>query len=266
MRPGLCLLSLLLVAWLTRPHPCAAGAFMLPPGTGQFIAGVGYSEASRRFDQSGTAMPAPSFSKAEAGGYLEYGVTEWLDLVLAPTLSHVDDGPATNNVTGSDSSAFGARFALFQAPGQVIAVQALVQPPIADESVAAQIADGGSRAFATDIRAMLARSFALFGWPAFVDIDPGVRLRVYPFPDERRIDATFGIRPWPRLMILMQDFSSFASSCGTLIPRTSWSKAQGSVVYDIARRWSVQLGGFRTFAGRDIVRETGPYGAIWYRF
>lgn len=49
-----------------------AGAFMLPEGQGQFIAGVGYSEGSRRFDQNGQAEPAPTYRKAEASGYLEY--------------------------------------------------------------------------------------------------------------------------------------------------------------------------------------------------
>ena len=113
---------------------------------------------------------------------------------------------------------------------------------------------------------MLGQSFRLFGWPAFVDIDPGVRLRTYPFPDEKRLDATLGVRPRPNIMILAQDFSSFASPEGTLLPGTTAHKAQGSLVYDVTRIWSVQLGGFHTFAGRNVVRETGPFVAVWVRF
>lgn len=238
---------------------------MQPAGTGQFIAGVGYSEATRRFDPWGNATPTPAFSKVEASGFLEYGVTDWLTLVAAPTLAHEHDGPATNSVTGSDASAFGARVALWQVPGWVVAVQALMQPPVGDESVAAQIQDGGARAFAVDTRLMLGHGFALFGWPAFVDIDPGVRLRADPFPDETRLDATFGVRPWPRVLALVQDFSSWAPQRG-LVERQSSSKLQASVVYDLSRTWSVQIGGFHTITGRDIVRETGPFGAIWVRF
>jgi len=239
---------------------------MLPPGTGQFIAGVGYSEGSRRFDQTGEAVPAPSFSKIEASGYLEYGVTENFDLVLAPTLSHENDGPATNSVTGSDASAVGGRLALYQGPSRVVALQALVAPPTADESVGAQLADGGAHAFSTDIRLMVGQSFRLFGWPAFVDIDPGVRLRANPFPDEKRLDATLGVRPRPTIMILLQDFSSFASPAGALVPGTTSHKAQGSLVDDLSRTWSVQVGGFHTFAGRNMVKETGPFAAVWVRF
>ena len=211
-------------------------------------------------------MPGPSFSKAEASGFLEYGVTGTFDLVLAPTLAHEHDGPATNTVTGSDGSAFGGRVALYQAPGSVVAVQVLVQPPTADESLDQELADGGARAFAVDARLMLGKSFTLFGRPAFVDIDPGVRFRATPFPNEARVDATFGVRLWPRLLLLAQDFSSFAPPSGTLIERIDYSKLQASAVYDLSKVWSVQVGALRTFAGRNIVRETGPYAALWARF
>ncbi len=257
---------LLAILVLFARNPAHAGAWLLPAGSGQFIAGVGYSEGSRRFDQSGQSVVAPAFRKAEASGFLEYGETDWLSLILAPTLAHEHDGPATNTVTGSDSSAFGARLALYQAQGRVIALQALIQPPTANETVAEQLANGGARDGAIDVRLMFGQSFSLCGWSAFIDIDPGVRLRANPFPDEKRLDATLGVRPRPRLLVLIQDFSSFASSSGALIAATSYSKLQGSVVYDLSPIWSVQVGGFRTFAGRDIVRETGPMGALWYSF
>ena len=239
---------------------------MLDSGAGQFIAGVGYTEGSRRFDPSGHAVPSAAFSKAEASGYLEYGVTSSFDLVLAPTLTHSSDGPATNSVTGSDSSAFGGRLALYQAPGLSVALQALVQPAVGDQSDAAILADGGARSFATDVRVMFGRSFTCFGLPSFVDIDPGARMRAGPLPTEARVDATLGVRLRPWLLALVQDFSSFAPPAGPLVPRTDYSKLQGSLVYDVSRMWSVQVGGMRTFSGRNVVRETGPLAALWYRF
>jgi protein XagA len=257
---------MLFLALTAAPRTAVAGAFMLDPGTGQFIAGVGYTEATRRFDPWGHAVPTPSFSKVEASGYLEYGVTGSFDLVLAPTLAHSSDGPATNSVTGSDTSAFGGRLALFRAPSTIIAVQALVQPATANQSGAEMIADGGARSFASDLRLMIGRSFSIFGLPSFVDIDPGARLRAGPLPTEMRVDATLGVRVRPTLLVLLQDFSSFAPPAGPLVPRTDYSKLQASLVYDISRTWSVQIGGLRTFSGRNIVRETGPLVAAWYRF
>ena len=73
------------------------------------------------------------------------------------------------------------------------------------------------------------------------------------------------MRPQPGLLLMLQDFSSFAPPRG-LIARQSSSKLQASVVYDLSRTWSVQVGGFHTIAGRDVVCETGPFGALWYRF
>ena len=67
-------------------------------------------------------------------------------------------------------------------------------------------------------------------------------------------------------MVLLQDFSSAAPSRGSEIRRTAYSKFQGTLVYDVSRRWSVQLGAFRTIAGRNAVRETGPLAALWVHF
>lgn len=239
---------------------------MLPQGEGQFIAGVGYSEGSRRFDQTGAAVPTSTYRKADASGYLEYGLTSWLSVIAATTLSHENGSGATNSVTGSDSSAFGARLQVFGTANGVVALQALLQPPIGNESATSALADGGSRSFAADLRVLFGESFPLFGMPAFVDIEPGARLRADPFPTEARLDLAFGVRPLPRLMILVQDFSAFAPSAGPLIARSAYSKVQASVVYDLSPKWSLQAGVFRTIAGRNAIRETGPFGALWYRF
>ena len=93
-----------------------------------------------------------------------------------------------------------------------------------------------------------------------------MRLRADPFPNEARLDFAFGVRPVSRLLFLLQDFSSAAPSDGPLIQRTAYSKVQGSLVYDIAQRWSVQIGAFHTIAGRNAIRETGPMAALWVRF
>lgn len=247
-------------------RPAMAGAFMLPEGTGQFIAGVGYSEGSRRFDKTGNRVAAPTYRKREISGYLEYGLTSRISIIAAPTLAHDNGAPAVNSVTGSTSSAFGGRVLLYGTAERVVSLQALVQPPIGAGSLATQIANGGSRSLATDVRLMYGQSFLVLGYAAFIDLQPGVRLRTDPFPTEARFDATFGLRPISRLLCMLQVFNSFAHSSGPLIERRSYSKLQGSVVYDLTPVWSVQVGGFRTIAGRNAVQEVGPFGGVWYRF
>ena len=262
-----CLAKLVLLALLacSCSHAASAGAFLLPEGYGQFIAGIGFSEGSRRFDSGGRAEPAPAYRKVIASGYLEYGLLSRLTLIAAPTLSR-ENGVAANTVTGSDSSAVGARYALFAAPGRVLSIQVLVQPPLAPGDRAAQLAVGGARNLAIDSRLMLGQAFAVFGRPAFVELAPGARVRLDPFPSEARLDLTLGLRPVPPLLLLLQSFLSIAPSAGPLVPHTSYDKLQASAVYDLSSRWSVQLGAFHTIAGRNAVRETGPFGALWVRF
>ncbi len=259
------LASLAALVACTSPPRAAAGAFSLAEGTGQFIAGIGYSEGSRHFDASGHATAAAPVTKAEASGYLEYGLTSRLSIILAPTLARETGVLAANTVTGSDSSAFGARLQLYARPDRVIALQVLVQPPLGG-SGGTVLATGGASAFAVDLRVLGGASFPLFGMPAFVDIQPGTRIRADPLPAEARLDLTFGLRPIPRLLVLIQDFNSLAPRDGALVPSTSYAKVQGSLVYDINPRWSAQLGAFRTIAGRNALRETGPLATIWYRF
>lgn len=148
----------------------------------------------------------------------------------------------------------------------MIAVQALVQPPLGAGSRATQLMDGGARTLGVDARLLFGQDVPLFGLPAFVDIEPGAHVRADPFPTEARLDVTFGVRPRPDVLILLQDFSSFAHSDGPLVPLASSSKLQASLVFDLSARWSLQVGGVRTVAGRNAVRETGPLGGVWYRF
>ena len=199
----------------------------MPEGYGQFIAGIGFSGGSRRFDKGGRPMPTPAYRKLEASGYLEYGFRPWLSVIAAPTLAHEHDAPAANTVTGSSSSAFGARVMLYGTPGRVLAVQALVQPPLRDESRASRLADGGARSLATDLRLLIGQGFDAFGFPAFVDIEPGARVRADPLPTEARLDVTLGVRPRPYLLAMLQTFSSFAPSAGPSIDRYSYTKLQG---------------------------------------
>ncbi len=273
MRPVAKLLTLTMSALaggLFCAAPARAGAFLQTEGYGQFIAGVGLSEGSRRFDNSARPMPTPAYRKAVASGYLEYGLAPNLTLIAAPTLAR--EGAAANTVTGSDSSAFGARLGLFRAPGRALSLQVLVQPPLAPGDRSQQLAISGARNLAVDVRLMFAQSFTLFGAPAFVDVAPGVRARADPFPSEARLDVTLGLRPVPQLLLLLQSFGSLAPSAGSapgggpLVARTGYDKLQLSLVYDLAPAWSVQIGAFRTVTGFNSVRETGPIFALWYRW
>ncbi len=246
---------------------CQAGAFTLPEGQGQIIAGVGYIAATRTFDRAGKPVVAPPYRKEALSAFAEYGVTDWLTAIVAPSLAHMDSGSPAKSFIGSDESAFGARLRLFGTATRAVSVQALVEPPLgARRDATTEAAFGGPHAAAVDLRLQYGEVFSLFGWPSFATIEPGVRLRGSGWPDEARLDLTAGFRPRANILVLLQSFNSAAGGAGVLIPRTSYSKLQGSIVFDLSSRVALQVGGLRTIAGRNAAREVGPFGALWYRF
>ena len=205
-----------------------AGGFTLPEGQGQIIAGVGYIAAPRTFDRTGRPVAAPAFRKAVVGAFLEYGFLDGLTLIAAPTAAHMQAGAPVNAYTGSDESAFGARFRLFGTPTQALAVQVLVEPPIGRaRNAASEASFGGPHAAAADLRIPFTQVVQAFGLPAFVSVEPGARLRGGGWPHEARLDLAGGIRPTSRLLVLVQSFNSVAPSAGPLVQRTSYQQAAG---------------------------------------
>jgi hypothetical protein len=118
-----------------------------------------------------------------------------------------------------------------------------------------------------DARALVGVPFQIGAWPSFVDLQGAYRLRSSGAPNEWHGDVTFGVRPLPRLLVLLQSFSTLALGRGTAwFPASSYSKLAVSAVYDLTRSWSVQFGLFSTVGGIDALRERGFQAAVWYRF
>lgn len=228
------------------------------------IAGVGYVEAPRSFDASGKAVVASVFRKLEAGAYFEYGLSDWLTLVAAPSVVHMSTGTPAVSYAGSSESAIGAQVRLFGSPTQALSIQALVEPGIGGPVASA--AFGDPNGWAGNLKFQFGQAFALFDRPAFVDVGAGAQIYGGGWPDEGRFDATFGIRPWSHTLVLAQEFTRAAPSAGPAIPRIFATTLQLSLVQDLSAFWSVQIGALRTLAGCNAARETGPVAALWMRF
>jgi len=118
-----------------------------------------------------------------------------------------------------------------------------------------------------DLRALYGYSFALGVWPAFIDLQLAQRFRTGSPPNEARFDATFGVRPAPQWLLLAQSFNVVSEGAGDpLFPSYGYYKFQLSAVYDLTPAWSVQLGGFTTYAGRNALQENGLVLGAWYKF
>jgi protein XagA len=96
-----------------------AGAWLMPPGQGQVIAGTAFSGSNRAFDAHGNLIPVPSYKKFELGAYIEYGLTDWLTLVAAPAYDVIRQPSPAPSYTGPGQSGIGGRFRLCTSPARL---------------------------------------------------------------------------------------------------------------------------------------------------
>jgi hypothetical protein len=246
--------------------PAHAGAWLQKKGHGLLILSATMLSSDRAFDDGGDLIDIPRYNKFDTGAWLEYGLTDRFTLVFRPQLRSVEiAGPIDASHTGAGYTVLGARVGLWSGDDSVFSLQSLVRiPGSRDEDDPAQM---GSTELETDLRLLYGRSFKLGAWPAFLDTEFAYRFRGGDAPDEIRSDVTFGVRPRPHIMVLLQSFSTFSCGKARGIFETGWEqKASLSVVWDFAANWSLQVGGIATVAGEHTLRERGGFAAIWKRF
>lgn len=224
------------------------------------------SSAGGAFDPSGVVQAAARYNKFELQGWFEYGLTDRLTAIVAPGLQHVDiAAPNDSQRTGLGYTEFGGRAALLQGNSWVASGQATMRVPgTNDTSNPAAI---GYTGVETDLRALFGATFAVYGMASFVDLQLAQRFRAGAPPDELRIDATLGIRPAERWLVLAQSFNVISEGGGSPpFARYEYFKLQLSAIYALTPALSLQVGGFSTYAGRNALQENGGVLGLWYRF
>ena len=249
-------------AILAAAQPTASSAFLQPPGEGQLIATLRFSRADAGFGTSGRLKSGAFYSKAEIQAYAEYGITEWVTLVFAPSVMHLHVKAAPPpGYTGLGDSELAARVRLLAYGPAIVSLQAGV---LTRGDVAGFGHRGlpGKAALQGDIRLLAGIGFDCGPFACFADAQVGYRTAMAQAGSEIRADLTLGLRPVPDVMLLAQGFSSLSRGA----VRTQSHKLQLSAVYDFSRRWSFQLGVLTTLAGRNAPRERGVISAVWVRF
>ncbi len=255
---GLGLLLGLVEAW--------ASAFNQPAGFGVAILGGLLDTGDRSFDTAGHVVKTAPYVKKEGSLYIEYGLTDWLQAVLKPDLvmTHLG-GSSGGNYSGLGTSEAGAQARLLVFGPAVLAVQGSFRLPGSTHTLNPAMI--GNTAREADGRALLGVLFPIGPWPSFLDVQAGYRLRGAGAPDEVHLDVTLGTRPFPTVLLLLQSFTTVPTQPAVpSFPRSTYSKLEGSVVYDLNAAWSVQVGLFATVYGRNALIERGVKAALWYRF
>jgi protein XagA len=258
-----CVLAAGLIAF---PNVAFAGAWTLDAGEGVAIVTGTPSRADKAFDGSGNLQSIPRYSKDELQALIEYGVTNWFTLMLAPSLQHIDiAAPIDAQRTGLGYTDIGGRVRLWQGDSWVLSAQTTFRMPgTFDKSNVAAI---GYTDPEVDVRGLFGYSFAAGAWPAFLDIQVAQRFRIGGPPDEFRADVTLGVRPAERWLFLAQSFNVISEGAGDWgYASYAYYKFQLSAVYALTPALSLQLGGFTTYHGRNALQENGLVVGAWYKF
>jgi hypothetical protein len=264
-RPGLRLP--VLTAALLAPTAMAFGAaWTLPRGTGQAIVTTSYTQGSQYLRSDGREQRLPEYRKAETSLLAQYGLTDALTLIAAPSLFAARTGGANpDSYAGPGYTDLGVRARLWNDEAAVVSLQAVGRIPGAtNDRRPAQL---GNTDAALDLRLLAGRSFTAGGTDGFVNLEGAYRARFNDAPNEWRLDLSLGLRPVPGWAVLAQSFTVVTDGEGRGVYPSSWySKAQLSVLHDIAPGWTLQAGAFTTVAGRNALRENGALVALWREF
>jgi hypothetical protein len=166
-------------------------------GDGSVIAYTAFSDSTRAFDAQGHLIPVPSYRKFELGTYIEYGLTNWLTLVAAPSYDRIHNPPPGQSYNGPGESEIAARVGLYRTDTSVLSIQAGLRSP------GASLADSLGpfevrRASSLDVRGRAGRNVVVPAMEGFVEAQAGYRFYAAGQPGEWRIDLTMGLRPWPK--------------------------------------------------------------------
>jgi protein XagA len=263
-RLALCGIAVLLT--LATTPQSRAGAWLQDEGRTQIIFSNTTTQSSRRFGHNGKPLRADRFSKQETTISIERGWSDQVTL-LAGARAQLQTFPV-NGVTSrfaSGAVSGGARIRLWSDGGTILSVQGTLQGS-GERSLPGQLRRMDAPVEA-DLRLNLGHGFTIGSWQAFAEVQTAYRWRGGGNRDELRFDTTFGVRPIPPLLLMMQSFSTFTVD-GKGRPgegRPRQHKLQPGIVYDLSERWSLQVSAFSSIKGRDTIKERGGQAALWRR-
>jgi protein XagA len=251
------------------PTGAFAGAWTLPQGTGQLIATLygwtGYGSAWG-------GNPPANQSRFDAQAYVQYGLTDTLTVYGETAFEHYAIGePTPDTYNGLDYSGLGLRKKLWSTGEWVFSAEATLFIPGAHDQKAP--AQEGNTGWAGEARLNAGRNFKLDfipyldSVPGFLDAEVAYRQRTQGPPDEWHGDFTIGFKFTPKIMLMLQDFTTVSMSTNNpTFPAWRQSVAEASVVYALNDKWSLQVGVFSTVWTVKTNSERGGVLAVWRNF
>jgi len=257
-----------------------ANAWTQPAGGSQIIFNLTYFQSLHQFDTFGRVVPNPNgayFRQFLLNPYIEFGLSDRTTLVVnayIPFLAYHDSFTQQQSAGWGDTE-IGIRRRITSLQSRlVLSAQGSVlfpayspdrEPPPGNHNidVEARVLLGHGTQFSSEKRT--------FFW----DLEAAYRYRNGPPADEMRIDATVGIEPFRRILLLQQFFVIKSLQNGApLTPQTNPNaqsdfdlyKLQSSFVIALNRKTRVQLGWVDVVSGRNTGHGSSLLLSLWRNF
>jgi hypothetical protein len=248
-------------------QPAIAGAWPQAEGDTLAIISLSHSLAHRQFDPQGNAVSRGRFRKIETQLYVEHGLTERVTLLGQVARSTEQTEVLGLHFTQSDFRRVeaGARVFLFEWEETLYSIDALASLHTAFEGDDPAASNSGDLDF--EFGLTTGGATTLFGWEAFSESRVAYRYRPGIRPAEARADISMGVRFTDDWLLMMK--SSTQNSVGKTpspLGHYLWSKGELSVVHTLETGFAIETAAFRTFLGRNALKETGLKVAFWYQF
>ena len=254
------------------PTGAFGGAWTLPQGTGQLIATL-YGWTG--FGPPWGGNPPANQSRFDAQTYVQYGLTDSLTVYGETAFEHYAIGqPNAEHLQRPRLFGSGLEAKLWSTGEWVFSGEATAFIPGAHDSNAP--AQEGNTGWAGEARLNAGRNFTLGSIPAwlparlipgFLDAEVAYRLRTEGPPDEWHGDLTVGFKFTPKIMLMLQDYTTVSMSTkDPTFPAWRQSVVEASVVYALNDKWSLQVGVFSTVWTVKTNSEHGVAIAVWRSF
>lgn len=245
-----------------------AGAWPMPPGEVLVIVPFTATQATKDFDASGRPGNRSPYSKREFAPYLEYGLDD--DITLVSTFARTNEKTSWLGQPISQQSLSrieaGLRFALGTWQETLFSIQPLVAwhgVTSANDPLASRRGDIDG-----EFDLAMGQNFTWFGMEGFTDNMVGLRLKPANRPNEVKVNLTIGLRPFERTLLLLksESYSTISRGENAVLSTVQSSKLGLSLVREIDRTVSMELGAMTSISGRNVIQERSLILALWYHF
>jgi hypothetical protein len=242
---------------LTPSNSARAGAWPMRDGEGLAILKYEGQKTDEGFDPNGVEVSISPRRDETLSLYVEYGLTGRLTLQTKAAVTRGHDNFV--DYEGRGPLELGLRYALLHTDRSAVSLYlGAIKDGVGRNAGYAAPGQGGMD---LEARLLAGTSRQWRGAQGFAEIQVA-RLKRSGLADETRIDATAGLRPTPRWLLMVQAYTGEAESEPV---QSRWRKREVSVTRDLGA-WSLQAGWRRTLSGRETPIDHGPVLAAWRRF